>query len=142
MQIHKPAAAINSGIVLVPGDRHVEGLALQRSVLENVTLPSVAHRSRFGLLKMGREEEVTAGVVERLQVKVADVHLPVNTLSGGNQQKAVIGKWLLTQSKVMLLDDPTKGVDVQARLEIYRSVEELCSQVFLSCSAPVIIKNL
>lgn len=128
VQIHKPAAAINSGIVLVPGDRHVEGLALQRSVLENVTLPSVAHRSRFGLLKMGREEEVTAGVVERLQVKVADVHLPVNTLSGGNQQKAVIGKWLLTHSKVMLLDDPTKGVDVQARLEIYRSVEELCSQ--------------
>lgn len=128
LHIKNPATAIKAGIVLVPGDRHLEGLALKRSVLENITLPSISRRSKWGILNMRGEEEVTDDVVGRLQIKVSDPHLPASTLSGGNQQKIVIGKWLLTEPKVILLDDPTKGVDVGARLEIYRSIRELCSQ--------------
>lgn len=128
VKINNPAKAIELGIVLVPGNRNVEGLALQRSILENITLPSIARRSWWGVLNQSNEGKVTDHVIKRLQIKVADPQFPVNTLSGGNQQKVVIGKWLLTEPQVMLLDDPTKGVDVQARVEIYHAIEELCSQ--------------
>lgn len=127
-RISNPAAAINSGVVLVPGNRGLEGLSLLRSVLENITLPSMVERSKMGFLQQKKEEQAADYVINRLQIKVSDSQLPVNTLSGGNQQKVVIGKWLLTDPVVMLLDDPTKGVDVQARVEIYHAIEELCAQ--------------
>ncbi|HHY46584.1 MAG TPA: sugar ABC transporter ATP-binding protein [Firmicutes bacterium] len=127
-RIRRPADAIRAGVVLVPGNRAHEGLCLPRSTFENTTLPSLEHRSRCGLLSASRERRAANEVIQRLEVKVADIYQPVSTLSGGNQQKVVIGKWLLNNPKVLLMDDPTKGVDVRTRLELYRVIKELCSR--------------
>lgn len=125
VRLGQPADAIRHGMVLVPGNRGQEGLFMIRSVLENITLPSLAHRSWAGWLSLQRERNAARHMLNRLQVKVGSLDDSVATLSGGNQQKVVVGKWLLTEPKILLLDDPTKGVDVQARNELYRVVEDL-----------------
>lgn len=125
VRFRRPSDAIRCGVVLVPGNRGQEGLFIIRSVLENLTLPSVARRSRAGLLSLQHERAAAQRMLAELQVKVGSLGDSVATLSGGNQQKVVVGKWLLTDPKILLLDDPTKGVDVQARNEIYRVVESL-----------------
>lgn len=128
IRIRHPGDAIRAGIVLVPGNRAREGLCLPRSTLENITLPSLDRRSRAGLLSSAVEHRAADKIVQQLEVKVSDVYQPVSTLSGGNQQKIVIGKWLLSAPKVLLMDDPTKGVDLRTRLELYRLIKDLCSQ--------------
>ncbi len=118
-----PREAMRAGVAYVPGDRASQGLLLSRSILENLHLPSW---SRFGLpLDMRRAHSEANRVVDDLGLVMGGLHLPVSSLSGGNAQKVVLGKWLLRDPKLLLLDDPTKGVDVGAKAEFYRLLVEL-----------------
>ncbi|WP_038933884.1 sugar ABC transporter ATP-binding protein [Bradyrhizobium japonicum] len=114
-----PADAIEQGIALVPEDRHVQGLVLDHSIERNVTLPQIPHFSRWGWMQQRAAARRAETAVARLSVKAPGAFSLVRTLSGGNQQKVVFGKWNDPRPRVLLLDEPTVGVDVGAREEIY-----------------------
>jgi ribose transport system ATP-binding protein len=118
-----PRAAMDAGVALVPGDRASEGLLLIRSILENLTLPSWGKHGLPLRMKAARREGQT--VAEELKLVMASLDAPVNSLSGGNAQKVVIGKWLLRAPKLLLLSDPTKGIDVGAKAEFYALLNRL-----------------
>ncbi|QDU64265.1 Ribose import ATP-binding protein RbsA [Planctomycetes bacterium Pan216] len=125
----EPFDAIKQGIALVPEDRKLEGLVLEMSVRENVGLAGLfQHRGPWGWRNGVRERDDTTRMVERLNIKTPTQHQIVQLLSGGNQQKVVLGKWLALGPKVLLLDEPTRGIDVGAKQEIYRLMEELAQQ--------------
>jgi ABC-type sugar transport system ATPase subunit len=111
--------AIHRGLVLLTNDRQRYGLVPQMSVQANVTLASLPRVSPAGWLSGFRERRAAAETVEALDLRLRSLHQPVWTLSGGNQQKVVLGKWLNTQPRILLLDEPTRGVDVGAKHEIY-----------------------
>ena len=124
-----PQAAIQAGIGLVPEERRKEGILVADSVAENLTA-AAAHDfvNRWGLMDRRKEVKQASKWVKELGIKVADVKQEVGQLSGGNQQKVAIGKWLLTDVSVLVLDEPTKGVDVGAKQDIYRLIDELAQQ--------------
>lgn len=127
-QVHfrHPRTAMKSGFALVPGDRAREGLLYIRSILENFQLPSWA---RYGFpLKINRARQDAAQMSRRLNLVMASLQEPVSSLSGGNAQKVVIGKWLMRQPDMLLLDDPTKGVDVGTKAEFYALLTNLCGE--------------
>ncbi|MHC2336473.1 sugar ABC transporter ATP-binding protein [Bradyrhizobium sp. USDA 4454] len=113
------ADAIDHGVALVPEDRHVQGLVLDHSIERNITLPRIPHFSRWGFMQQGAAARRAETAVARLSVKAQGASSLVRTLSGGNQQKVVFGKWNDPRPRVLLLDEPTVGVDVGAREEIY-----------------------
>ncbi len=123
--IRTPAQAIEAGLALAPEDRKSEGLVLSMSVAENVSLACQDEPTKFGLLQPRRERELVRRLVERLAVKTPSLDQQVRNLSGGNQQKIVLAKWLATRPKVLLLDEPTRGIDVNGKKEIYAIIHEL-----------------
>ena len=123
-----PRDAIARGVYLVPEDRKRHGLVLPMSVAENASLPSIATRARFGVVNRRADQALAQTEVERLRVKTPSIHQKVVTLSGGNQQKVVIGKWLAMNPKLLILDEPTRGIDVGAKAEIYRHMADLAAQ--------------
>ena len=125
--IGSPAEACRLGVALVTEDRKARGLLLASTVRDNMALPSVGALSRFGVRGFAREAALAEDMVERLSVRCNDVDQIVSTLSGGNQQKVVIGKWLATEPRVLLLDEPTRGIDVGAKQEIYHLVFQLAA---------------
>jgi len=121
-----PRHAIKDGVALVPGDRSREGLLPIRSILENLMLPSWL---KYGFpLKMRIAQEDGNQIGASLNLKMAGLDEPVSSLSGGNAQKVVIGKWLLKKPRLLLLDDPTKGVDVGTKAEFYKLLQQICSE--------------
>lgn len=120
-----PAEAMNAGVAFVSEDRKRLGLFDHFSVADNINLCTLGEAGRFGVLSAGRERELAGQSIEQLNVKTAGPRAPVTSLSGGNQQKCIIARWLRTRPKVLLLDDPTRGVDVGAKAEIYRVIDEL-----------------
>jgi len=121
-----PREAMKNGIALVPGDRAREGLLYIRSILENLLLPSWR---QYGFpLRMGKAKKDAAEAGAGLNLKMAGLQEPVSSLSGGNAQKVVIGKWLMRSPQVLLLDDPTKGVDVGTKAEFYVLLSRLCEE--------------
>ena len=125
VSIRSPRAAIEAGLALAPEDRKGEGLVLVHSVAENTTLACLEKVSSFGLLQPARELELVDRYVKRLGIRTPTLHQAVRHLSGGNQQKVVLAKWLATEPKVLLLDEPTRGIDINAKREIYALVDEL-----------------
>jgi ABC-type sugar transport system ATPase subunit len=123
-----PEEARAAGIALVPEDRKRLGLFPQMSVGENITVCTLHEAATLGVLRRGRERRLAEEVVQRLDVRTASVAAAITSLSGGNQQKTIIGRWLLTRPKVLLLDDPTRGVDVGAKAELYRLMAQLCRE--------------
>ena len=123
--INSSAEAIGNGIYLVPEDRRGEGLVTAMTVRENTTLPSLKKYSTFNLINKERERKVTDEQIKLLKIKTPSGEALVLNLSGGNQQKVVLGKWLSMSPKVMILDEPTRGIDVGAKAEIYRLMREL-----------------
>lgn len=119
--------AIREGVALVPEDRQHQGLVLPLSIGTNLILTMIPKLARKGVRSLSRENELIARLMEELQVKATDTFAPSSTLSGGNQQKLVVGKWLATQPTVLILDEPTRGVDVGAKAEIYRLIRELAA---------------
>jgi len=123
-----PRDAIDSGVYLAPEDRKRHGLVLPMSVAENTSLPNVATYSRFGVLDRAKERKVADAEVARLRTKTPSILQRVVNLSGGNQQKVVLGKWLAMSPKILILDEPTRGIDVGAKAEIYRHMAALADQ--------------
>jgi ribose transport system ATP-binding protein len=122
-QFKHPKQAMRSDVALVPGDRGTEGLLAIRSILENLILPSW---DRYGVpLKMQKARADGTQIAAELKMVMASLHAPVSSLSGGNAQKVVIGKWLLRSPKLLLLNDPTKGIDVGAKAEFYHLLTQL-----------------
>src|SRR5262249_16064362 len=118
-------AAMRAGLGLVPEDRKGQGLVLGADVKENLGLVTLGRASRGGWVDRSRQSRAAAGVAERLRVRMSGLDQEVRTLSGGNQQKIVIGKWLLADAKVLILDEPTRGIDVGAKVEIYQLINSL-----------------
>ncbi|WP_256809200.1 sugar ABC transporter ATP-binding protein [Bradyrhizobium sp. Bra64] len=125
IRIASPRAAIDRGIYLVPEDRKISGLLLDVSIAENISLPDLASYSRFWLVDTARENENASRQRERLNIRAPDVATAVRSLSGGNQQKVVLAKWLSMRPKVLIFDEPTRGVDVGAKQEIYDMLRRL-----------------
>ncbi|CAM5681949.1 Ribose transport system ATP-binding protein OS=Streptomyces violarus OX=67380 GN=FHS41_003759 PE=4 SV=1 [Streptomyces violarus] len=118
-------AAMTAGIGPIPEDRKGQGLVLDASVEENLGLVTLRSATRAGLVDLKRQREAAERIAGQLGVRMAGLGQHVRTLSGGNQQKVVIGKWLLADTKVLILDEPTRGIDVGAKVEIYQLVNEL-----------------
>jgi len=114
-----------AGIALIPEDRKAEGLMLPMSVRDNVSFAAIDRLGRFGLVDRRAEDRAVDEVVRLLSIKVPNLDAPVGALSGGNQQKVVIGKWLMTQPRIILLNDPTRGIDVGTKQEIYQLLRNL-----------------
>ena len=124
-----PEDAIRAGLALVPEDRKQQGLILEMTVRENMGLASLKQESPSGLfLNDAREEEIARRMIEQMRVKTPNQKQVVRYLSGGNQQKVVLGKWLAMEPKVLLLDEPTRGIDVGAKQEIYGLMEDLAKR--------------
>ena len=124
--IRNPADAVEAGIAYLSEDRKGRGLTLDMSTSDNVVMVSLKRYSK-ALLRNGRQRAAARSYVEKLRIKVADIDAPVANLSGGNQQKVAIAKWLETSPRVLILDEPTRGVDVGAKAEIYRLVASLAA---------------
>jgi ribose transport system ATP-binding protein len=122
---HDVNAAMAAGIGLVPEDRKGQGLVLDASVEENLGLVTMRAATHAGLVDRKAQRAAAAEVAGQLGVRMAGLGQHVRTLSGGNQQKVVIGKWLLAHTKVLILDEPTRGIDVGAKVEIYQLINEL-----------------
>ncbi|SDN11971.1 monosaccharide ABC transporter ATP-binding protein, CUT2 family (TC 3.A.1.2.-) [Geodermatophilus siccatus] len=122
------AAAVAAGVGLAPEERKSQGLLLGESVARNISLSSLARFTRAGFLSRSAEAEAARQQVTALEVRPADVDREVRTLSGGNQQKVVLARWLLRDCRVLLLDEPTRGVDVGARSEMYALIRELADR--------------
>jgi rhamnose transport system ATP-binding protein len=121
----RPAAAMSAGLALVPEDRRQQGLVMELSVERNTTLTLRWALSRFGWLSRRRERVSAYEWIRNLQVKVPAVSAPVSTLSGGNQQKVVLAKWLATRPHMLIVDEPTRGIDVSTKAEVHRLLSEL-----------------
>ena len=124
-RIRTPSDAIERGIAFVTEDRKRFGLVLEHAVLANMTLAGLASVAGRVFVDGDRERAAAGRVARDLRVRAASLDVPAGTLSGGNQQKVVLGKWLLTEPRVLLLDEPTRGIDVGARQEIYEQIEAL-----------------
>ncbi|HTJ91957.1 MAG TPA: sugar ABC transporter ATP-binding protein [Pararobbsia sp.] len=128
LRLRSPEDAIAAGIAFVTEDRKHQGLVLMHSIAQNVTMASFARSgSRFGILSEQYERDETDRAIARMKIKAAGPHQAVGNLSGGNQQKVVLSKWLAIQPRLLILDEPTRGVDVGAKFEIYNVIRELAS---------------
>jgi rhamnose transport system ATP-binding protein len=125
---HDPRASIAAGIAYVPEDRRQQGLVTDASIAENIAAVIRRGFTRFGLLTNEAESRAAAPWADALAVKTAALDLPANTLSGGNQQKIVIAKWLATDPKLLIVDEPTRGIDVGTKAEVHRLLSDLAGQ--------------
>jgi len=127
-EINSAAQAIESGIAYVPEDRRRHGVILHLPISANITLASLDRFSRFSALDFDREKQTAADYTRRLGIKTPTVYAPVATLSGGNQQKVALSRWLVTKPSVLILDEPTQGIDVGAKSEVHALMTELAAQ--------------
>lgn len=128
IRVRCPKDAIAHGIGLVTEDRKQQGLVLGMAVRENTTLANLQNLTSFGFVQGGRERSVTAKYIKDLAIKTPSAEQTVRNLSGGNQQKVVLAKWLFTESKLLIFDEPTRGIDVGAKYEIYLLMHELAAK--------------
>ena len=126
VQIRDPIDAIRAGMLLVPEDRKLHGLVTEMDVMNNIALPGLKDRlSKFGIIDAPKVRGVSAEMVTKLDIRLHNLNQIAQTLSGGNQQKVVLGKWLSMEPRVLLLDEPTRGIDVVAKEEVYKLMERL-----------------
>ena len=129
VKINSPQTAKKLGIAYMTEDRHQLGLAMPMSVTSNITLPSLSrYLSRFGVIKREKEKKTANEFKNRLQIKTPSLEQEVGKLSGGNQQKVMFSKWLNTQPKIIILDEPTRGIDVGAKAEVHAMIQELAEK--------------
>lgn len=141
--IHNPAVAMNYGLAYIPEDRQHQGLVLPMDITNNVTLPILAQFTKMGLVSTGRETKVAKKYADMLDVRASGLWKKVMELSGGNQQKVVLAKWLATNPRVLILDEPTRGIDVGAKASVHKFMGELVSQgigiIMISSELPEIL---
>lgn len=144
VHIRKVQDAINAGIVLAPEDRKKDGLCTKLSIRQNIALPNLDILcNKAGVVSRQKETEMCSGAVQNLRIKTPNTDLDADTLSGGNQQKVVVGKWLARESRVVMFDEPTRGIDVAAKVEIYHLMNRLKEQgiavMFVSSEMPEVL---
>ncbi len=143
VNIRNPQDAIKEGLALVTEDRKASGLVLEMDVKGNLTLPILKKLSTFARIRSIEESELVKYYCKVLRIKTPDEHFKVRHLSGGNQQKVIIGRWLSTQPKILLLDEPTRGIDVLAKAEIYHLIRQLVDQgltlILVSSELPEVV---
>lgn len=142
--IRKPQDAIRAGIVLAPEDRKKDGLCTKLSIRHNIALPNLDLLcNKMGVVLKKKEDKMCEEAVANLKIKTPNVDINAGNLSGGNQQKVVVGKWLARNSRVVIFDEPTRGIDVAAKVEIYNLMNELKKQgiavVFVSSEMPEVM---
>jgi ribose transport system ATP-binding protein len=142
--IRKPEDAIKAGIVLAPEDRKKDGLCTKLSIRHNIALPNLdLICDKLGVVRTKKEEEMCAEAVQNLKIKTPNVDVLAGNLSGGNQQKVVVGKWLARNSRVVIFDEPTRGIDVAAKVEIYHLMNNLkksgIAVMFVSSEMPEVM---
>ena len=144
VRFHSPLDAVNQGISLVPEDRKKDALVLMLELYKNITLPTLAQFANKGVISSGKEFDITIQYIKKLDIKTSGVNQVVKYLSGGNQQKVAISKWLQTEPKVLILDEPTRGIDVNAKVEIYNIVGKLAESgvcvIFVSSEVSEVVK--
>lgn len=128
VNISRPDEAIHKGIGFAPEDRKREGLVLIRSVLENASMAILDRLSRFHFVRQAMEKEIVSRYVDKLDIQTPSLEQEVGKLSGGNQQKVVLARWLAVKPKVLILDEPTRGIDVGTKAELYNLIDELANQ--------------
>jgi rhamnose transport system ATP-binding protein len=124
----QPLAAMKAGVALVPEDRRQQGLVMDLSIDRNMALASLGRLRQFGLIRPSSERELAITWAERLQLKFSRLRDAVSTLSGGNQQKAVLGKWLARSPSLLIIDEPTRGIDVGTKAEVHRLLDKLVAE--------------
>jgi rhamnose transport system ATP-binding protein len=143
VQISSPKEAMKHGIAYVPEDRHQHGLIMDFSIVRNMTLPILRQTSMLGLVDQRREREVAQNYSTRLQVRSSGIDQLVRALSGGNQQKVVLAKWLITNPSVLILDEPTRGIDVGSKAEVHRIISTLAREglaiILISSDLPEVL---
>jgi ribose transport system ATP-binding protein len=143
LDVRDASSAIAAGIGFVTEDRKSQGLVLGMSVRENATLVHLDNYARLGVVNDSQERDAVAQLIKQLRIRTRDAELDVKSLSGGNQQKVVFAKWLAEPPKVLLLDEPTRGVDVGGKAEIYTIINQLASQgvaiVMVSSELPEVL---
>lgn len=142
--IHKPEDAIKAGIVLAPEDRKKDGLCTKLSIKDNIALPNLdIICNKMGVVSKKKENDMVNKAVKELKIKLANADVDAGSLSGGNQQKVVVGKWLARNSRVVIFDEPTRGIDVAAKVEIYNLMNNLKKEgigvVFVSSEMPEVM---
>ena len=128
IQPRSPKEAVKAGLALMPEDRKTQGLFLEQSIRSNITLSSLDKLTRFGVIRRGRETETIQRAQRELSINMASPELEAQYLSGGNQQKVVLAKWLQTSPSAIIFDEPTRGVDVGAKFEIYQLMRQLAER--------------
>ena len=128
VKINSPRQAIECGIAYLPEDRRRHGVVLDLPISANMTLASLDQLARFGALDFRREKQIAADYTQRLAIKTPAIFAPVSTLSGGNQQKVALSRWLIAGPSVLILDEPTQGIDVGAKSEIHALMSELAAR--------------
>jgi rhamnose transport system ATP-binding protein len=141
--VRTPAEAIAKGIVYVPEERQRQGVIAPLPVFQNITLPSLGRLARNGFLDLAREFALARRYASTLDLRARSLSQEVGTLSGGNQQKVVIGKWLATEPQVIILDEPTKGIDVASKAAVHAFMRELTANgaavIMVSSELPEIL---
>jgi ribose transport system ATP-binding protein len=143
VKIESPIDAIRHGIGFVPEDRKEQGLILGLTVRENVALPNLLRLSSLGFVRLAEEAQHVKEYVQLLQIRTPSLEQRVLNLSGGNQQKVVISKWLMLRPRILIMDEPTRGIDVGAKAEIYRLMNQLIengvSIIMISSELPEVL---
>jgi ribose transport system ATP-binding protein/inositol transport system ATP-binding protein len=143
VHIKSPADAIRNGFGMVTENRAIYGFVAGLSVSDNVLLPNAKNYSRYGFLEKKRIRKTVTDIKDKLSIKAPNIKQPVMNLSGGNQQKVVLAKWLVRDMKIMIMDEPTRGIDVGAKQEIYRIIKDLADQgmavIVISSEMPEVI---
>lgn len=128
IELNKPAQAIERGMGFVPEDRKAQGLFLNMAVKQNVVMASLEELTRFGFVQQKNVENITHDLIDRLDIRTSGLNQRANTLSGGNQQKVVISRWLALEPDLLILDEPTRGIDVGAKAEIHALLRKMADQ--------------
>ncbi len=143
VSISSPNVAIQHGLAYVPEDRRLQGLIMDFSITSNMTLPIVRQFSTFAMMNCQRENAVSQDYSQQLQVRSSGISQMVKALSGGNQQKVVLAKWLITNPSILILDEPTRGVDIGAKAEVHRIISDLASKgmaiILISSELPEVL---
>jgi ribose transport system ATP-binding protein len=143
VKIHSPVEAIAQGLFCAPEDRKRDGLCVKMTLAENITLPNLDIVSKLGVIRRTLETQKSKEMIQNLKIKTPGIDQYVKNLSGGNQQKIVVGKWLMRDAKVVIFDEPTRGIDVASKIEIYNIINDLkrngIGVMFVSSELPEVL---
>jgi rhamnose transport system ATP-binding protein len=143
VRISSPKVAMRHGLAYVPEDRRQQGLVMDFSIAANMTLPIVQQVSKIGGVDRQRERSIATNYSQQLQIRSTGIQQLVKALSGGNQQKVVLAKWLITNPAILILDEPTRGIDIGAKAEVHRIISELAAKglaiILISSELPEVL---